>query len=43
MDPVTSGSDPTTPLQAFANATDINGGDSKLYNLNVFYNVGILL
>ncbi|KAF2182256.1 ammonium transporter [Zopfia rhizophila CBS 207.26] len=40
MDPVTSGMDPTTPLEAFANTTDVNGGDSKLYNLNVFYNPG---
>jgi Amt family ammonium transporter len=39
MDPVTSGADPTTPLEVFNNATDVNGGDSTLYNLNVFYNV----
>lgn len=39
MDPVTSGADPTTPLEAFNNATIATGGDSKLYNLNVFYDV----
>lgn len=39
MDPVTSGADPTTPLEIFANGTIATGGDSKLYNLNVFYNV----
>lgn len=41
MDPVTSGMDPTTPLEAFNNATDAAGGDSKIYNLNVFYNVSV--
>lgn len=40
MEPVSSGSDPTTPLEIFKNVTDINGGDSTMYNLNVFYNVG---
>ncbi|KAF2263987.1 ammonium transporter-like protein [Lojkania enalia] len=40
MDPVTSGSDVTTPLEVYNNATDPNGGDSTLYNLNVFYNPG---
>ncbi|KAF2745560.1 ammonium transporter-like protein [Sporormia fimetaria CBS 119925] len=40
MDPVTSGMDPTTPLEPFKNATNANGGDSMLYNLNVFYNPG---
>lgn len=39
MDPVLSGMDPTTPLEVFNNLTDANGGDSRLYNLNVFYNV----
>lgn len=39
MEPVSSGLDPTTPLEAYNNATDANGGDSRLYNLNVFYNV----
>ena len=39
MDPVTSGMDPTVPLEAFANSTYSTGGDSRLYNLNVFYNV----
>jgi Amt family ammonium transporter len=39
MEPVSSGLDPTTPLEAFNNLTDANGGDSRLYNLNVFYNV----
>ncbi len=39
MDPVSSGSDPTTPIEAFNNATIATGGDSKLYNLNVFYDV----
>lgn len=40
MDPVTSGADPTTPLEAFNNATVATGGDSRLYNLNVFYDAG---
>ncbi|KAF2791785.1 ammonium transporter [Melanomma pulvis-pyrius CBS 109.77] len=40
MDPVLSGMDPTTPLEVFNNLTDANGGDSRLYNLNVFYNPG---
>ncbi|KAL7772007.1 hypothetical protein CFE70_001960 [Pyrenophora teres f. teres 0-1] len=40
MDPGTSGNDPTLPLEAFANTTYTTGGDSKLYNLNVFYNPG---
>ncbi|KAF2866744.1 ammonium transporter AmtB-like domain-containing protein [Massariosphaeria phaeospora] len=40
MDPVTSGLEPTTPLEAFGNTTDAAGGDSKVYNLNVFYNPG---
>lgn len=39
MDPVSSGADPTTPLESFNNATISTGGDSKLYNLNVFYDV----
>ena len=39
MDPVSSGLDPTLPLEAFTNTTDATGGDSRLYNLNVFYNV----
>jgi Amt family ammonium transporter len=39
MDPVTSGMDPTLPLEAFANTTSPTGGDSLAYNLNVFYNV----
>jgi hypothetical protein len=34
--------DPTTPLEVFNNATFATGGDSKLYNLNVFYNVSLL-
>ena len=37
--PVTSGMDPTTPLEVFGNTTIATGGDSLLYNLNVFYNV----
>ncbi|KAF1841161.1 ammonium transporter-like protein [Cucurbitaria berberidis CBS 394.84] len=40
MDPVSSGLDPTLPLEAFNNATIATGGDSRLYNLNVFYNPG---
>ena len=40
MDPVTSGSDVTTPLQAFGNTTEPAGGDSRLYDLNVFYESG---
>ncbi|KAJ4296540.1 ammonium transporter Amt1 [Kalmusia sp. IMI 367209] len=39
-DPVLSGVDPTTPLEAFNNLTIPTGGDSKLNNLNVFYNPG---
>jgi len=39
MDPVSSGLDPTLPLEPFRNTTDATGGDSRLYNLNVFYNV----
>lgn len=31
--------DPTTPLETFENTTIATGGDSKEYNLNVFYNV----
>lgn len=42
MDPVSSGADPTTPLEAFNNATIATGGDSRLYNLNVFYDVSWL-
>lgn len=42
MDPVSSGMDPTTPLEAFNNATIATGGDSKLYDLNVFYDVSAL-
>jgi hypothetical protein len=38
-DGVLSGSMPTTPLEDFQNATISTGGDSSLYNLNVFYNV----
>jgi hypothetical protein len=33
--------DPTVPLEAFNNATIATGGDSRLYNLNVFYNVSL--
>jgi len=32
--------DPTIPLEPFANQTIATGGDSKEYNLNVFYNAG---
>jgi hypothetical protein len=39
MDPVMSGLDPTLPLEPFGNTTEATGGDSRLYNLNVFYNV----
>lgn len=41
MDPVGSGLDPTTPLEQYANSTVATGGDSRLYNLNVFYNVSV--
>jgi Amt family ammonium transporter len=41
MDPVSSGLDPTLPLETFGNTTDPTGGDSRLYNLNVFYNVSL--
>lgn len=41
MDPVTSGLDPTLPLETFGNTTVATGGDSRLYNLNVFYNVSL--
>ena len=37
--PVDSGMFPTTPMEDFNNSTDPAGGDSLLYNLNVFYNV----
>jgi Amt family ammonium transporter len=37
--PGDSGLYPTTPLEEFKNVTDAAGGDSTLYNLNVFYNV----
>lgn len=33
-----SGLDPTLPLEAFKNDTIPAGGDSRLDNLNVFYN-----
>ena len=39
-DPVNTGLDTTLPLETFNNVTIATGGDSKLYNLNVFYNVG---
>lgn len=39
-DPVDSGMFPTTPLEPFGNDTVATGGDSTLYNLNVFYNPG---
>jgi Amt family ammonium transporter len=42
MDPVLSGADPTTPLEAFNNKTDPAGGDSQIYDLNVFYQVRTL-
>lgn len=42
MDPVTSGLDPTVPLETFANTSIPTGGDSRLYNLNVFYNVSFI-
>ena len=42
MEPVTSGLDPTVPLETFANASIPTGGDSRLYNLNVFYNVSFI-
>ena len=41
MDPVLSGLDPTVPLESYGNSTG-TGGDSRLYNLNVFYNVSVL-
>ncbi|KAH9870662.1 ammonium transporter Amt1 [Plenodomus lingam] len=40
MDPVSSGLDPTLPLETFTNTSIATGGDSRLYNLNVFYNPG---
>jgi hypothetical protein len=43
MDPVSSGLDPTVPLEPFGNITEATGGDSRLYNLNVFYNVSFWL
>jgi Amt family ammonium transporter len=39
MNPVSSGADPTTPLEVFGNVTSATGGDSRVDNLNVFYNV----
>lgn len=41
MDPVTSGMDPTVALEPFTNTSIPTGGDSRLYNLNVFYNVSL--
>jgi Amt family ammonium transporter len=38
MDPTTNGMDPTLPLQAY-NGTLATGGDSRVDNLNVYYNV----
>jgi Amt family ammonium transporter len=38
MDPTTNGADPTLPLQAY-NGTVATGGDSRVENLNVYYNV----
>lgn len=43
MNPVTSGQDPTVPLEPFTNTTSATGGDSRLYNLNVFYSVSVAL
>jgi hypothetical protein len=41
MDPTTNGADPTLPLQAY-NGTLATGGDSRVDNLNVYYNVSLL-
>jgi hypothetical protein len=41
MNPVSSGADPTTPLEVFGNVTSATGGDSRVDNLNVFYNVSL--
>jgi hypothetical protein len=42
MDPSTSGADPTVPLIAY-NGTIATGGDSLVENLNVYYNVSLLV
>lgn len=39
-DPSSSGMDPTVLLVPFENTTSPTGGDSRLDNLNVFYNAG---
>jgi hypothetical protein len=42
MEPSTSGADPTVPLIAY-NGTTATGGDSLVENLNVYYNVSLLV
>lgn len=42
MDPSSNGGDPTVPLQVY-NGTNAAGGDSRIDNLNVYYNVSTLL
>lgn len=39
MDPSSNGGDPTVPLQVY-NGTNAAGGDSRIDNLNVYYNPG---
>lgn len=41
MDPTSNGADPTLPLQVY-NATSVTGGDSRIDNLNVYYNVSLV-
>jgi Amt family ammonium transporter len=41
MDPTMNGADPTLPLEAYNN-TLATGGDSRVDNLNVYYNVSLL-
>jgi hypothetical protein len=41
MDPSSTGADPTTPLQVY-NGTAATGGDSRIENLNVYYNVSLV-
>jgi hypothetical protein len=40
MDPSVSGADPTLPLIPY-NGTIATGGNSKIDNLNVYYNVSL--
>jgi hypothetical protein len=41
MDPSLTGADPTVPLEVY-NGTVATGGDSRIDNLNVYYNVSFV-